>query len=263
MDQLDRVYRSLVQSIRSNFPQYLTQPFEVAELYQTILPYRHHRRSLGFDTNQDYEVALLELLAGERGYLLVEERMRDTLKRELGTPNPDPAVFRQFASSQISLAHEPLRGMEARLDAEPTSESDRVTGSMPSPAVTDAIGRVSSAANPPPGITTGPGSARPARPSVPTSGAVPRSSAPSGASRAGTPGAGAPIDGGTGIDRGVIANPGDGCRFCGGQLPAGRRLTFCPHCGQDLTVQHCLACGTELELGWKFCISCGRGVAAG
>ena len=112
MDQLDRLYRTLVQTIRASFPQYLSQPFEVAELYQTILPYRHHRRTLGFETNQDYEVALLELLSGERGYLLVDERMRDALRREIATPNPDPAVFRQFAGSQVSLAHEPLRQAE-------------------------------------------------------------------------------------------------------------------------------------------------------
>jgi predicted amidophosphoribosyltransferase len=48
------------------------------------------------------------------------------------------------------------------------------------------------------------------------------------------------------------------CRYCGGRLPDGRRITFCPHCGQNLTVQHCQACGTELELGWKFCVTCGR-----
>ena len=53
---------------------------------------------------------------------------------------------------------------------------------------------------------------------------------------------------------------GGKCRYCAGALPEGRRLTFCPHCGQNLTVQHCPACNTELEVGWKFCTTCGRGV---
>ncbi len=53
-----------------------------------------------------------------------------------------------------------------------------------------------------------------------------------------------------------------GCRYCGGALPGGRRVVFCPHCGQNLTVQRCPACGSELELGWKFCITCGRGVGS-
>jgi predicted amidophosphoribosyltransferase len=54
---------------------------------------------------------------------------------------------------------------------------------------------------------------------------------------------------------------GGRCRYCSGALPAGRRLTYCPHCGQNLTVQHCPACNTELEVGWKFCTTCGRGVS--
>jgi predicted amidophosphoribosyltransferase len=56
---------------------------------------------------------------------------------------------------------------------------------------------------------------------------------------------------------------GGRCRYCSGTLPTGRRLTFCPHCGQNLTVQHCPACNTELEVGWKFCTTCGRGVSGG
>ena len=63
MDNLDRMYRHLVRTIRTKFPQYLTQPFDVAALQQTILPYRLHRRELGLETNEDYEIALTELLA--------------------------------------------------------------------------------------------------------------------------------------------------------------------------------------------------------
>jgi hypothetical protein len=55
---------------------------------------------------------------------------------------------------------------------------------------------------------------------------------------------------------------GGHCRYCGGELPEGRRLTFCPHCGQNLTIIQCPACSTELEVGWRYCIACGREVAA-
>jgi predicted amidophosphoribosyltransferase len=55
---------------------------------------------------------------------------------------------------------------------------------------------------------------------------------------------------------------GGSCRYCNGTLPDGRRLVFCPHCGQNLTIQHCPACSTELELGWKYCTTCGRSVAS-
>ena len=50
-----------------------------------------------------------------------------------------------------------------------------------------------------------------------------------------------------------------GCRFCGGKLPESRKLTFCPHCGVNLTVRQCPACSTELEVNWRFCVTCGRG----
>ena len=255
MDQLDRLYRTLVQTIRASFPQYLSQPFEVAELYQTILPYRHHRRTLGFETNQDYEVALLELLSGERGYLLVDERMRDALRREIATPNPDPAVFRQFAGSQVSLAHEPLRQAEAALEM----SASTATGEMPVDSPIRSAGpgpRLSGASIPSPHATTT---------EMPrASGAAPAPRASTGAARVGTPRASAAVEGSIGAsgERGVVAAHNEDCRFCGGRLPMGRALVFCPHCGQNLTVLHCQACGTELELGWKFCISCGRSANA-
>lgn len=53
------------------------------------------------------------------------------------------------------------------------------------------------------------------------------------------------------------------CRYCGGALPRGRTVSFCPYCGQDLTVRQCPACSAELDLGWRFCVCCGRGVGEG
>jgi hypothetical protein len=50
------------------------------------------------------------------------------------------------------------------------------------------------------------------------------------------------------------------CRYCGGTLPDGRRITYCPHCGQNLTVRPCPACSTELESGWRCGVTCGRQV---
>lgn len=48
------------------------------------------------------------------------------------------------------------------------------------------------------------------------------------------------------------------CRYCDARLPIGRKVTFCPHCGLDLTKRQCPACSTELEVGWKYCVTCGR-----
>src|SRR5919205_333734 len=103
MDDLDRLFRRLVQNIRNGYPEYLSKPFEVAELYQTLTPYRHNRRELGIETNQDYEVALCRLLGGERGYVSADDTLRRAMQRELGTNNPNTALFREFAASRISL----------------------------------------------------------------------------------------------------------------------------------------------------------------
>src|SRR6185312_17211688 len=112
MDALDRMYRHLVRTIRSRFPQYLSQPFDVAELNQSILPYRLHRRELGIESNEDYEIALTELLSGARDYLIVDEHMRDALRAELASVNPDPTAFKQFAGRTVALSPAALRTLE-------------------------------------------------------------------------------------------------------------------------------------------------------
>ena len=61
MDALDRTFRHLLQTIQTRYPAYLTQPFEVAELYQNILPYRHHRRELALETNRIGDGAIVAL----------------------------------------------------------------------------------------------------------------------------------------------------------------------------------------------------------
>jgi predicted amidophosphoribosyltransferase len=35
-------------------------------------------------------------------------------------------------------------------------------------------------------------------------------------------------------------------------------MTFCPHCGMDMTKRQCPACSTELDVHWRFCVTCGR-----
>jgi predicted amidophosphoribosyltransferase len=41
----------------------------------------------------------------------------------------------------------------------------------------------------------------------------------------------------------------------------GRTVIFCPHCGQNVGVMHCPVCGTDLDVGWRFCLTCGREMA--
>ncbi len=193
MDDLDRLVRRLVQNVRNSHPQYLSQPVEVSELYQTLIPYRHNRTELEIETNQDYEAALCQLLSGERGYATGDSAMQDAMRKELASPNPHTAVFRDYAAARVTLTAEAVRHF----------------------------------ADSPTSIQRG----------APSS--TPRASAAS-----------------------TTSSAAGSCRYCGGTLPDGRRVLFCPSCGQNLMVQRCPACGTELEIHWKYCITCGRGVAA-
>jgi hypothetical protein len=224
MDDVERMYRHLVHTIRTKFTPMLTQPFEVGELFQTILPFRLHRRELGLQSNQDYELVLLELLAGPRGYLVVDDKMRDTLAAQLAATTPDPSMIRQFASTHVALAPEWLH----LLDAQARASGAQGTVGTPTP------GR-------------SPGPQRPGSGALAIGGTAP--SAGAGVSPEPSPRRAA---------RPIAIAAGELCTFCNGELPAGREISFCPHCGQDLTIVHCPACGSELERGWKFCVTCGR-----
>ena len=49
------------------------------------------------------------------------------------------------------------------------------------------------------------------------------------------------------------------CVYCGGSLPATREVNFCPHCGQPASGEpKCPACGIGVDVGWAYCVGCGR-----
>jgi hypothetical protein len=226
MDDVERMYRHLVHTIRTKFTPMLTQPFEVGELFQTILPYRLHRKELGLQSNQDYELVLLELLAGPRGYLVVDDKMRDTLAAQLAATTPDPSVIRNFATAHVALAPEWLHLLEAQSRA----SGAQGTVGTPTPGRSPVIGP----------HRTGSGAFAIGGSTPSTSAGIPPDPSPRRTARP------------------IAFESGEPCTFCNGELPAGRQISFCPHCGQDLTVVHCPACGSELERGWKYCVTCGR-----
>jgi hypothetical protein len=233
MDDLDRVFHRLVSNIRHRHPEYLTLPFTVQELYETLIPYRHHRRELGIETNQDYEIAVTRLLSGERDYLQADPEMRDKLQGELSSLHVDPGAFREFAGAKVSLAPEALRRIRAL--------------TVPAGEASAAQAADASRAQPP---VTGSGAA--VAESPPSSGGTAGSMAAAGESARPTPSA---------IPSLLNVSVPEGCPFCGGTLPEGRAVMYCPHCGNNLAVTRCPACGGELEQGWKYCVQCGRTVA--
>jgi predicted RNA-binding Zn-ribbon protein involved in translation (DUF1610 family) len=272
MDDLDRVFHRLVSNIRHRHPEYLTLPFTVQELYETLIPYRHHRRELGIETNQDYEIAVTRLLSGERDYLQADPEMRDKLQAELASPHFDTGAFREFAGAKVSLAPEALRRIRAL-----TVPAEAAAGQLGASGAGSAAAASQGSATDEPSASSG-STTRDGVAGAPTAPVAAAGTIASGAAVSGTPTPGgfsatfplssAPAStAGAETTQAPAAIPSflnvsvpEGCPFCGGTLPEGRTVIYCPNCGNNLSVSRCPACGGELEKGWKFCVTCGRTV---
>jgi hypothetical protein len=236
---VERFHRTLVEEICRDGAEKLDRPFTVAEIYQSLVPYRTHRDRIGVEMNGDYEDALLRLLAGEGEYVVLDsDSARDRIRRELEGSNPNTGLYREFAALEVRLNPERL---PPDLDRSQTSLEgmDRAgdgTGSGPpeSPGLLD----------PDPASTADEKAA-----SSPAPGHTPK--APASRVQAGKPG-----EARTG--KGLPAGPRPGsCPECGKGLPERESLRFCPFCGANPFTVECSACGEELDRNWKFCISCG------
>lgn len=142
---VDRLFEGLVHALAAHGPDRLRRPIQVSEIYQRIVPYRRYRAQFGFDTNQDYETALLRLLAGHGGYVTVyPPEAQETLSAEADAPNPDPALVREFAGATVRLdqtkTHAVLgdEGRFAPPPAEPEQESPPFE-LAPEPPVQEAV----------------------------------------------------------------------------------------------------------------------------
>lgn len=247
MDDLDRLHRRLVHNIRMTRPEYLKIPFTVRELYEQLVPYRHNRRELAIETNDDYETAVARLLSGERGYVQSEPAMQDALRKELESPTGDPGAFKDYGDTTITLApvseaiHTPVPGIAQAAMASPgpahaptTSASDATPASIPIERVAPASDRAEE--RPSDRVHAAYDAMAPAA-AIPSAPVTPVPTLLSSLSQIDVP---------------------TGCRFCGGTLPEGREANFCPHCGENLRTKRCPACGTEMDTSWNFCVSCGR-----
>lgn len=125
-----QMHRTLVDAMRRERPDALDRPVTVAEIYQDLLPYRAARSEIGFEMNADYEHALLRLLAGEGDFARIEPReVRDKLRMELDSPNPNVGVFRNYAACDVWISvddvdHESASSWEDEFVGETEIESD-------------------------------------------------------------------------------------------------------------------------------------------
>src|SRR2546430_13321985 len=82
-DALDRLFERLVRVLADEAPGRLAGPFPAAEVYERLVPYRSNRSALKVATHQDYEMAVLRLLSGERGYVALDPaEVQEALRRD-------------------------------------------------------------------------------------------------------------------------------------------------------------------------------------
>lgn len=218
-DELDRLFELLVEALDRETR--LAVPFSASELYERLVPYRSNRSRLNVATYQDYEMSVLRLLAGERNYLRLEpSETREQLQAEVTAVNPDTAFFRNFPEAQVLIN---------RLAAERHLRGDQLYA--------PPVAEVAPAGEP----MSEPDLASEAPPEdLPFSSLeVPKPTFE------------------------LVEPPyrleAHHCVYCGGSLPTGRDVNFCPHCGQPASGEpKCPACGSAVDVGWGYCVSCGR-----
>ena len=274
---LERFIKTLVQEITDTRPEYLTTPFTVAEIYLNLVPYRSHRALIGVEMNGDYEEALLQMLSGEGDCLLVDSLVaRQEMQRELAGPNPNTALFHEFAAADVRLhpRRVPLDvGRGSEVGAAEVPEADTIDPEMASTVGGAAELEAESERGAERELEVG--GTGPVKPTAPPPediepvevlrsepgrldedgvvGHIETAPAPSPVSHEPASAGNVSTDG----------EPGDVltvCHWCRETLPACELVNYCPFCGSDVRPLPCQECGEAMEARWHFCISCGADV---
>jgi hypothetical protein len=232
VSDLDRLFRHLVDGLIAIDPARLHRPVPVAELIRSVIPYRSARGPLGLDSVEDYDVLILRLLSGEGGFVTVRpEIVGARCRAELEGTHPDPGLLREFGGAEVTLATDQLA--KALGPAPETSWAPPEDTAPPETPVGDVDHEDTDADH-----------------GVIETGRVPWTVDAIIASRGGV----------IPLNTSAVPDEGSRCGYCGGLLPNGRQVNFCPHCGQSQTYIKCGECGNEVEFGWQHCVACGAEV---
>jgi hypothetical protein len=260
MTDLERLFRRLVDNLIAIDPARLHRPLTIGDLLTSVIPYRTTRRALALDSAEDYDMLVLQLCAGEGGFVrMVADDVAQVMRDQVTSPNPDLDVLRDHERAELVLQTEMLAhalgpGPDEAFAPPETEELYEEPEPEPEPLTQRASEPGRRAAEPLPrfpSLSSGqaardeaspriPFSAEPAAPLMPP---PPRLTAEP-AERV--------------IPPRLRVEGSTRCSFCGGKLPAGRAVNFCPHCGQNQSMNKCPDCQAELEIGWKHCVNCGH-----
>lgn len=238
MDDLDRLYHELVDSMRRERPAALLKPVAVFEVHEQLVPYRRVRNALGFRSNEDYEAALSRMLAGERGYLFAEGELQPELQAGLGELVADIRRYRSYPEARVWLNPEkiPPPGDIRYAPPEVRERTDWARAALDAELVASDVGEVGPVADPPLDTAA----------SEDSDGTIPdevtADEATSGRSDGEATNELAPADAGS-------------CPECAEPLP--ENAAFCPFCGFPVSGE-CGSCGALLQPTWRYCAACGR-----
>lgn len=226
MSDLERFFRQLVANLAASDPRRLHQPLQLAEIQRHILPYRANRRALGLESSEDYEVLLLRLCSGEGAFASIEPpELQAKLQGEVAGTNPDLGLLGVHGDAHVRLAAAHVARALAR-----DPDASYAPPAAPPPAARqetlDEASRHTDAESPLPEDPL----------SLDSAAATPSSPEPDATEM---------------------------CLYCGGALPVGRQVNFCPHCGQSQRPLQCPSCHAEVEYGWRHCVSCGAAIGDG
>ena len=270
-----RLHGVLLAALKQSQPNALERPIvSVAEIYQDLVPYRSVRTVLGFALNADYEHVLLRLLAGEDGLARIEPvEVREALRLELESPNPNVGLFRNYAACEVWLTVPESFGQapqtaedsfEARLDAAlGSSEKQAVAPPLEIPRerpprteaeeLESALKRVSEPESIPDPVTTAPPANRTDQPVEPAARAASKSGSPensAGIHKRGRAGESAGIsESGSITESGAI-----------GETDTANESAVTSERADSAGSSRCVACEAVLPEGRlvRFCPQCGR-----
>lgn len=189
------------------------------------MPFRDARREMSNAGPEAWEVTMLRLLSGERDYVTTNADLQLACRQALALSSPTLALVRPWSSTTVRVGQGAVKLGKDRVGSTPDAHDVDASG-------LDFSGKGLRLTTP--SVSAPMNSSREQSPTAPHSISEPRRVASSD------------------------TLPTCGCRFCGGKLPDSRKVTFCPHCGVNLTVRQCPACSTELDVNWRFCVTCGR-----
>ena len=279
--RVERFHEVLIDEILQKQPEYIHSAFKVAEIYQTLVPYRSHRDALGVEMNGDYEDTLLRLLAGAGDLLILESDSALTeIRKELDSTTPNTGRFRDFASADVRLNQAVLpegvlttassagksetarpipvksavasgAGKEAKLsdivvdDSPPVKTRDRGRGR--GRGHDKQSGKTLKFEPAPNAEKSTPKKAKEPAVPVETKSDTKPTEAPERKELVAKE-ATSPKSTGT---------PMSNCMWCNAALPDRPNVNYCPYCGTSTAVKPCKACGDEMELAWRYCVTCG------